>query len=498
MDRNEPPGHPDDPAPGPVAAPAEPIPTRAPARPTRSATRPLVESLLVLFVGMLLVRTFAAEAYIVPTGSMAPTLLGIHRDLTCTTCGFGFALGVDEDGRAGQPVCPNCGADLAEAPAAERTGDRLLVQKNFFRWREPHRWEVIVFLNPTDPDQAYVKRVVALPGEAVEIRDGDVYIDDELARKDLATQRAMRLLVHDSRYRADDSGYFPRWSVRRDDGAPSAWEPLDDGFRHDAGDPVAIDWLDYRHVDPDRAAYGPIRDFLAYNGARIGSGRRVEDLMIEAELTLTDAVEALALRFGIGPDELRVVVPLDGETPPSAEWAGEVYRTDARAAIAAAAWAATEGPRQLEASFFDRRLIVALDGHPLFEPLDLRPTGLPIPPRPPDESPAGLGLLGGAATVGRLKVYRDVFYTDGMSFAPTSPFGVGEPYRLGDEEYFVLGDNSPVSNDSRFWPESPVVRGELLLGKPFLVHLPSRGVPLRVFGGETYWVPDLREIRYIR
>ena len=72
------------------------------------------------------------------------------------------------------------------------------------------------------------------------------------------------------------------------------------------------------------------------------------------------------------------------------------------------------------------------------------------------------------------------------------------PFILGADEYFVLGDNSPVSNDSRFWTTSPVVRRELFLGKPFLVHLPGQVVPLKVFGRSVYWVPDPREIRYIR
>jgi signal peptidase I len=468
----------------------------------RSSSRPLIESLPILFIGMLLVRTFAAEAYIVPTGSMAPTLLGVHRDVSCPDCHFQFALGVDEDGHAGRPICPNCGADLERAPAVERTGDRLLVQKNFFHWRPPKRWEVVVFLNPTEPDQAYVKRVVGLPRESVELKHGDVFIDGRIARKDLPELRGMRLLVHDSAYLPPEPDWYPRWRFQTEDGRPSGWVREASVLRHaplePGGDDRAIDWLEYKHVDPDRADYGPIRDFIAYNGARLGSGSRVDDLMIESRLELSESVESLAIRFRAGPGAMRLTIPLDGSEPPLAEFGGQNYRTEETAAQVARDWARKPGPRTLEASFVDHRLIVALDDEPLFEPLDLDPASSEPSPIPFGTSTLAIGLRGGAATVHRLKVYRDIYYTDGQSYAPGRPFGVGEPYSLGDEEYFVLGDNSPVSNDSRFWPESPVVPGSMMLGKPFLVHLPSRGVPLRVFGDEPYWVPDLREIRYIR
>ncbi|MEW4567105.1 signal peptidase I [Tautonia sp. JC769] len=467
-----------------------------------SASRPLIESIPILFIGMLLVRTFAAEAYIVPTGSMAPTLLGVHRDVSCTSCAFVFALGVDEDGNAGRPLCPNCGADLEEAPAVDRTGDRLLVQKNFFRWRPPKRWEVVVFLNPSEPDQAYVKRVVGLPGEAIEIRNGDIFVDGHIARKAIDEQKAVRLLVHDSRYRPPGPEWFPRWQFRNESNGPSGWTADGPGFRHQAPGPGppdrAIDWLEYRHVDPDRSHYGPVRDFVAYNGARLGSGRRVQDLSIEARLELAPGTEALTVRFLSGADPVVLTIPLDGGAPPQVDFLGRDFRTEDRAAGVAAAWAVRKGPRTLEASFFDHRLIVALDGEPLFEPLDLEPPqSRPIPARI-DEPPVALGVLGTGVGVHALKVFRDVYYTDGLSQSPSRPFGVGEPYSLGTDEYFVLGDNSPVSNDSRFWEESPVVPGSMLLGKPFLVHLPSQGVPVRVFGGEPYWLPDPREIRYIR
>src|SRR3954447_22546414 len=98
--------------------------------PGSGLARQTVEFLIVLSLSILLFRTFAAEAYIVPTGSMAPTLLGNHREMVCPNCKFRFTMGVDEDGRAGRAVCPNCGqGGLDGVAAVECSGDRVLVQK---------------------------------------------------------------------------------------------------------------------------------------------------------------------------------------------------------------------------------------------------------------------------------------------------------------------------------------------------------------------------------
>jgi signal peptidase I len=109
-----------------------------------------------------------------------------------------------------------------------------------------------------------------------------------------------------------------------------------------------------------------------------------------------------------------------------------------------------------------------------------------------------LGVLGGSMEVRRVRIYRDIYYTGNLAMGSRRPFAVDSPYFLKDDEFFVLGDNSPISNDSRFWPKSPVVRGDCFLGKPFLVHLPGQVCPLKVFGRPLGWIPDPREIRYIR
>lgn len=55
-------------------------------------------------------------------------------------------------------------------------GDYLLVDELSYRFREPKRGEVVVFESPLSPSQRYIKRVIALPGETIEIEDGKVII----------------------------------------------------------------------------------------------------------------------------------------------------------------------------------------------------------------------------------------------------------------------------------------------------------------------------------
>ncbi|MDG3006323.1 signal peptidase I [Paludisphaera mucosa] len=467
--------------------------------PAAGVARQTVELLVALCIGVLLFRTFSAEAYVVPTGSMAPTLLGHHRELTCPNCKYPFDVGLDEEAPPARPVCPNCGrAGFDDEPVVPCNGDRVLVQKFLYDFRAPERWEVAVFHYPGDPSQAYVKRVVGLPGESIRVAKGDVWVDGVVARKNLEDVRGMRMLVHDGRYPPADSERFPRWAFRR--GAslhaePSGWSQGPDGFRHEpvAGAADADDWLVYRNWDPSLNRYAPIRDYYGYNGGEGRSDNAVRDVGLEARVRVGPGVDSLALSLRSGGDRFIVRIPTRTEDPVEVLRNGMPRKTFLLANPLAAA-AGGDGLRTIEASLFDGRLLVAIDGSLLFEPLDYDdPTDSPWN----DESPVSIGVRGGAVAVPELRIYRDVHYTSSLGVAHHRPNGILEPYRLGEGEYFVLGDNSPVSNDSRFWTQGPVVPRELFLGKPFLVHLPGRVVALEVFGRSLYWIPDPRRIRYI-
>jgi signal peptidase I len=63
-------------------------------------------------------------------------------------------------------------------PAFE-DGDYLIIDEISYRFQGPQRGEVIVFKSPPDPSQKYIKRIIGLPGEIVEIKDGRVVISNQ-------------------------------------------------------------------------------------------------------------------------------------------------------------------------------------------------------------------------------------------------------------------------------------------------------------------------------
>jgi signal peptidase I len=55
-------------------------------------------------------------------------------------------------------------------------GQRILINKLVYKFHEPERGDIIVFPSPDNPDEEYIKRIIGLPGEVVEMKDGIVYI----------------------------------------------------------------------------------------------------------------------------------------------------------------------------------------------------------------------------------------------------------------------------------------------------------------------------------
>lgn len=103
---------------------------------------------------VLVVRTVAAEPYTVPTPSMVPTLM-VGDKLVASKFAYGYS-------RYSMPI--------GELPMKGRVLDRA-----------PARGDVIVFRLPRDTSETYVKRVIGLPGDRIQMRDGQVWINGQPA-----------------------------------------------------------------------------------------------------------------------------------------------------------------------------------------------------------------------------------------------------------------------------------------------------------------------------
>jgi signal peptidase I len=128
---------------------------------SKSAFREYFEAIVIAFVLAIVLRTFFIQAYKIPSGSMIPTLL-VGDHLIVDKLAYGFRL---PDSFFG--VTPLAG----EIPYG----------KYLLKLGHVHRGDVCVFVFPEDRSKDFIKRVVAIPGDTVEVKAGMLYVNGNLA-----------------------------------------------------------------------------------------------------------------------------------------------------------------------------------------------------------------------------------------------------------------------------------------------------------------------------
>lgn len=314
-------------------APA-PAPATGPAPASeKHSTKDTIVSLVIALAMALIFRAFVIEAFIIPTGSMAPTLMGAHLRFQSPESGYAWAVEpwsyTDRGAQFPQPVQrnvrvydPMTGFEVRGESLRTRAGDRVLVVKYLPPVFQPERFDVIVFKNPTNPRENFIKRLIGLAGEEVALIDGDVFTRDpgersadaagdasgdamahsswglagwRVARKPERVQRAVWQDVFDSRWTpADDTRDDRRWFVPPWVGDEKAGWSIRNrrSYRFDRAERTRLEWDSQRW---------PIVDRYAYNEDASSTGHPLSRLPVPARVKVYP-VSDLRIAFGVEPD----------------------------------------------------------------------------------------------------------------------------------------------------------------------------------------------------
>jgi len=220
--------------------------------------RETIESVVIAVLLAFMFKTYEAEAFVIPTGSMAPSLQGQHIDLDCAQCGYRYLTGASQKKAIDKTCCPICNYRTPLKPRTDpehgrNSGDRILVNKFIYDFQDPERFDVIVFKYPNNAKQNYIKRLIGLPGDNLLIENGDIYLMDpdgsggwtnkRIARKPSAKVRQVLIDVDDTKYIAGKLktiNWPSRWA-QWDGGAGWSQTTNQDAFT------IAARWADYRH-----------------------------------------------------------------------------------------------------------------------------------------------------------------------------------------------------------------------------------------------------------
>lgn len=452
------------------------------------------EWLITAFVLAFLFRAFVMEAFRIPTGSMADTLMGAHFRVGCKQCGYyyehGFIPGdysLPQDTvplyevRSPQTRCPSCGY-YQQSPQAMSVsnGDRILVLKCIYQFFEPKQWDVIVFKNPLDPPINYIKRLVGRPGETIEIIDGDVYVDGQISRKPPKVQKELWMPVYDNNYQPVEPGEpsFNRhlWQQPFQNVTGSKWTVREDSptiYRLDSsGGSENVMFYNTEIGNSLKVTY-------AYNEVRGYKYRPYcSDLMIRFHADLADQNSYVGITLSKYQNHYSARLDSTGqmviEKTSEDEDVVELARSSIELSLVGKSTA-------IKFANVDHRLVFQVGKEKLI--YDLGRGADDAGRRLADIEPQVKIFGSGQVRLSNLAVYRDIFYT--AANGPGYGWAIeGNPMKLGKDEFFVLGDNSPNSADGRWWHKEGIgnnghsyrkgiVPREYLVGKALFVYWPG-------------------------
>ncbi len=477
----------------------------------RSSVKETLISVIIAFALAFVFRGFVVEAFMIPTGSMAPTLMGAHMRFHDPRSGYDWPVGPWEDSPTGAaPIQgqrssirvsdPMTGLALPEQRnVPTRAGDRIFVMKYLTGVYDPERFDVVVFKNPTNPQVNFIKRLIGLAGEQVAIVDGDVFTrtprpDDPqsgpraanpwlwdgwaIAHKPERAQRALWQPVFDSRYTprspSDGRPFRPPW-IPGTEGWTVTGSP---DYRYEGSGPTTLAW-DIRR---------PIRDYYPYNEGTPSSYNNarfpVSDLAIAIGVRPGADGQTVSMTVGARRHEFRADVSGDTATlrmrPAGGEWTilgkGQLRLPLRPGEVANLEFWHVDQTLQL---WRDGELVVSSPYGPRDWNIDQRVANCTTygeawsveVPRAADSlydsaryvaPTVEVSFSAGPLTVHRLALARDVHYQAdiagkapgerharaGLPAQATHPSSV---LTLGKDQFFCCGDNSPSSLDGRLW-----------------------------------------------
>ena len=466
-------------------------------------------SFVFTFIMVLVIRAFVFETFTIPTGSMAPTLMGQHLEFTCKQCGYTFqADALHDPNRRPLPgaICPMCNYPNPLKQATLRSGDRITVIKLPYALSSPKRWDVVVFKNPQlknadntpGPHHNYIKRLVGLPNESIAFLDGNVYtqpLDPEtakpvgpwrIARKsdNLRAQRDLFRPIYHANYIPFDGGTGSSRNFEQPNGnrvsftwknpwvadVPTAWDmDMTSTYTHTATTKAKLTF------DFSRSNKHTVYNMYPYNQLRPfhPAPEPIEDIRLSLDFTPKNAAGTLTLSTTARwdrtsptapPQILAAIITPDGRA--------QLTRTSTNDPADTQVLSQTENipplqagsSAQLEFWHVDQHLILWINGKQILTAeYDLPMEQLRTRRGPAPTPNITIQSSAGSFSIDNLRLDRDLFYASlpsgrkatGGLIRPNANTSVilGKPFPLHRDEFFCVGDNGPASNDSRLWED---------------------------------------------